>query len=82
MYLLNYAFIQGWILAHIDLTFLAGFGIALKYILYWVLTVTFSIILYKYYEVPMTKLRDRKKQAEGVLLTAVVEVVETKSPIK
>lgn len=60
MYLLNYSFIQGWILGNINLDFLATFGIVLKYIMYWFITITLSIILYKYFEVPMTKLRDKK----------------------
>lgn len=32
-----------------------------KYLIYWIVTILFSTILYKYYEVPTTKLRDRFK---------------------
>jgi peptidoglycan/LPS O-acetylase OafA/YrhL len=59
MYLLNLSVILDWILRYVNLNMLHAFGIILKYLLFWFLTIGLSIILYKYYEVPMTRLRDR-----------------------
>ena len=60
MYLINMSLIEHWIIDNIELTSLSTTGIFIKYFLFWFLTVFLSLVLYKYYEVPMTKLRDLK----------------------
>ncbi len=63
MYLLNYTVIQRWILKKIDFSscihnhVIAGCTI---YAAYWFLVIVLSILLYKYFEIPMTKLRDKQ----------------------
>ncbi|MEI6764175.1 MAG: acyltransferase [Bacteroidota bacterium] len=59
MYLIHLSLIQNWILKNIDMSSLAELGTILKYCIYWILTIVMSILIYKYYEVPMTKLRDK-----------------------
>ena len=63
MYLLNLSVIQMWIINQIhwnSFSHNVNFIAFLKYILYWVLLIPLSILTYKYFEVPMTKLRDNK----------------------
>lgn len=61
MYLINLSLVQKWILGSINFSAMgADFGLITKYILFWTLTILISILIYKYYEVPMTKLRDKK----------------------
>lgn len=60
MYLLNLSFVQWWIIEkttwfHLNGTLL----MILKYVLYWAFTIIGSILLYKYYELPFMRLRDR-----------------------
>lgn len=63
MYLLNLRVVQGWILKSVDWTILQNLSTNLyfitRYLLYWVLTIVISILLYKYFEVPTMNLRDR-----------------------
>lgn len=61
MYLVNLSIVQFWILNkipwdvfHINLKVIP----VAKYFLYWFLTVSISMVIYKYFEVPITKLRD------------------------
>lgn len=64
MYLLNFSFIQYWIINKIHWIGLSSNIILitiLKYSLYWFLVITLSILLYKYFEIPMTRLRDKNK---------------------
>jgi peptidoglycan/LPS O-acetylase OafA/YrhL len=61
MYLLNFTIVQGWILNKIDFSSLMPYDTIVKYLLYWLLTISLSIMLYKYYELPMMKLRDKIK---------------------
>jgi peptidoglycan/LPS O-acetylase OafA/YrhL len=64
MYLLNLSILQYWILNKIPWHYLTtneNIISITNYILYWTLLILFSILLYKYFEIPMTKLRDNKK---------------------
>ena len=66
MYLLNLSVIQNWIINRIpwaDLDLSKNFILltTFKYGLYWFLVIFLSILLYKYFEIPMTRLRDKKK---------------------
>lgn len=63
MYLLNLNVIQFWILDKIEWTVFSEsiYLISItKYFIYWFLVITLSILLYKYFEIPMMKLRDKK----------------------
>ena len=63
MYLLNLNVIQIWILGKIDWTVITGniyLISGVKYFMYWFLVITLSLLLYKYFEIPMMKLRDKK----------------------
>ena len=60
MYLINLSIVRVWILSNVN------FGdmnitmvMIIKYILFWFITIILSIIIYKYFEIPMTKIRDR-----------------------
>ena len=63
MYLVNLSIVKYWMLGSVDWSNLQNFSQYLFYIIrysfYWILTVVISIIIYKYYEIPITKLRDR-----------------------
>jgi peptidoglycan/LPS O-acetylase OafA/YrhL len=63
MYLTNYSLVQGWIINKISWSsfFDPNFSITVQYISYWVLTILFSLLLFKYFELPFTNLRDRNK---------------------
>lgn len=59
MYLLNLTIVQTWIIDNINFGNLNQFvANGLRYTIFWLATVGLSIVVYKYYEVPMTKLRD------------------------
>lgn len=59
MYLINFSIIMVWIMGNLPSE---GFPFifVLRYGIFWLLTITLSILLYKYFEIPTTKLRDRK----------------------
>jgi len=64
MYLLNLTFIQGVIMPKLlpvlHLSQQGGFlSVSIIYFLYWVLVIFTSYYLYKYFEYPLTKLRDK-----------------------
>jgi peptidoglycan/LPS O-acetylase OafA/YrhL len=62
MYLLNLSVIQYWIINKIPWEQLMTNSYLIlftKYGLYWVLVISFSILLYKYFEISMTALRDK-----------------------
>ena len=59
MYLINLTIVQNWILNNIDVSYFGIYGMLLKYFLFWALTILISIVMYKYFEIPMTKLRDK-----------------------
>lgn len=64
MYLLNLSIIQGWIISKISWdSFIENKYIltSSKYISYWLLVVSLSILNYKYFEIPITSLRNRFK---------------------
>ncbi len=69
MYLLNLSVVQMHIINRIpwkrfiDNTYLIIF---LRYSAYWILTILGSILLYKYYEIPTTKLRDNKTVKKAI----------------
>ena len=61
MYLLHLSIVQQWIINRIDWSIILDNNysvVVIKYILYWVITIILSIILYKYFEIPMMNLRD------------------------
>lgn len=63
MYLLNLSVVQYWILESIDWSYLQNFNgylfLLIRYILYWFLTIVISILIYKYFEIPIMNLRDK-----------------------
>ncbi len=60
MYLINLTIVQIWIIDNIPFYYNNdNFVIIIKYFLYWFLTIILSILLYKYFEIPTTKLRDK-----------------------
>ncbi|WP_298236981.1 acyltransferase [uncultured Algibacter sp.] len=65
MYLLNLSVVQLWILSSIDWSYLYDFNgnlfLLIRYILYWFFTIVISILIYKYFEIPIMNLRDRIK---------------------
>lgn len=65
MYLINLTIVQKWILGNLDWTGLQTYNEPLffftQFALFWVLVYLLSTLLYKYFELPMTKLRDRLK---------------------
>lgn len=63
MYLVNLSIVQSWILGPINWPELMG-GITTtflitRFLLFWFSTVIISILLYKYFEIPMMNVRDR-----------------------
>ena len=67
MYLVNYSVVQRWILDNIHLSELnSHLEIVLKFILFWLLTIMISIVIYKYFEVPTTKLRGKSTTPKRV----------------
>jgi peptidoglycan/LPS O-acetylase OafA/YrhL len=66
MYLINLSIIKIWILDNIRIEYInVNFVIIIKYFLYWFLTVTLSILIYKYFEIPTTEMRDTKILLKG-----------------
>jgi peptidoglycan/LPS O-acetylase OafA/YrhL len=60
MYLINLSIVKYWIIGNIEIDFLNSYlMIITKYLLYWSFTIVLSILLYKYFELPTTKLRDK-----------------------
>ena len=60
MYLVNYTLVQQWILDKMVFSVNVQLEILLKFILFWIITIIISIIIYKYFEVPTTRLRGKK----------------------
>jgi len=64
MYLLNYSIVKRWIISNIpweeitDNMFIRGIS---NYSFYWLLVIGLSILIYKYFEIPMTSLREKFK---------------------
>lgn len=62
MYLINLTLVQGWMLENIPFEKWSVFTINqteyIIYISYWLLTISLSIFLFKYFEIPMMNLRD------------------------
>jgi len=62
MYLLNLSLIQRWIIQKVDWSFIStdlNVIILCKYSLFWILLLVLSYLLYRYFETPMTKLREK-----------------------
>ena len=63
MYLINLTIVQFWILGNIEWSLLSDFNgylyLSVRYALYWVLTIVISIIIYKFFEIPLMNLRDK-----------------------
>jgi peptidoglycan/LPS O-acetylase OafA/YrhL len=71
MYLLNLSIIQFWIINKIPWNnFVADVYLifVLKYGLYWILLFLISIILYKYFEMPMMKIRENESINKNLLV--------------
>lgn len=66
MYLLNYSLIKCWIIQQIPWDSFSNTAIVafVKPLSFWTLTITLSILLYKYFELPIIKRRDRKHAGE------------------
>ena len=65
MYLLNLSIVQKWIIDKIPWSnFIDNPNILVvsKYGSYWLLVITLSLLIYKYFEIPMTSLRDKKNK--------------------
>jgi len=63
LYLLHLTFIKGIVLVGLDIILpdqLGAIRIVYEYILFWCLSLIASILLYKYWELPMMNLRDRQ----------------------
>jgi peptidoglycan/LPS O-acetylase OafA/YrhL len=64
MYLLNLSIVQYWIIENIPSNKITNNGYLIvisNYSIYWLLVIGLSILVYKYYEIPMTSLRERFK---------------------
>lgn len=65
MYLLNLSVVQIWILRSVNWSYLQNFNgylfLIIRYVLYWFFTIVFSILVYKYFEIPTINLRDKLK---------------------
>jgi|JI7StandDraft_1071085.scaffolds.fasta_scaffold24312_3 peptidoglycan/LPS O-acetylase OafA/YrhL len=62
MYLINFSIVMGWIINRLPLQGYGGLTQSVvSYGLFWILTIVFSILLYKYFELPTTKWRDKIK---------------------
>lgn len=64
MYILNLSIIQQWIIFQIDWHYFFDSSyviVVIRYGFYWILVLVLSAIMYKYYELPMMKLRENKK---------------------
>ena len=63
MYLTNLSIVNDWILKNIDWSLLQNFNgyiyLITRYSLFWILTVLLSILIYKYFEIPIMNLRDK-----------------------
>jgi peptidoglycan/LPS O-acetylase OafA/YrhL len=64
MYLINLSVVQEWIIGSIpwdNITNNVYLMVISRYCLFWILVILLSILLYKYFEVPMTSLRERRR---------------------
>lgn len=64
MYLLNLSIVQSWIIGNIPWNKITDNGYLIvisNYSIYWSLVIGLSILIYKYFEIPMTSLRERFK---------------------
>ncbi len=59
MYLINLSVIQIWVLKYINFNLSEIPMVLIKYVLYWIFTIVGSIIIFKYFERNLTKLRDK-----------------------
>lgn len=74
MYLINFSIIQRWIINNIDwqiLGFSNFYTSIVKYLFYWSATISISILLYKYFEVPIMKLRDYSFDLRNVVVNFI-----------
>jgi len=62
MYLINFSIVSLWILHNLPwFHHTDSLSNAVTYVLFWVLTIVLSILLYKYFELPTTRWRDKMK---------------------
>lgn len=62
MYLLNLSIIQRWIIQKVDWSFVScneNLIMLFEYGVYWILLIVLSFLMYRYFETPMTRLRDK-----------------------
>jgi peptidoglycan/LPS O-acetylase OafA/YrhL len=63
MYLVNLSLVQYWILEYLNTLYFFKLNSYLRLVLlyssYWIFTIGISIIIYKYFEIPILKLRDK-----------------------
>jgi peptidoglycan/LPS O-acetylase OafA/YrhL len=59
MYLINYTLMRKILMEIISITTLGDFGKIINFTNFWLVTVAFSILIYKYFEMPFTKLREK-----------------------
>lgn len=63
MYLVNLSLVQYWIIDYINSSYFNNLNSYLRLILqyssYWILTIGISIIIYKYFEIPILRFRDK-----------------------
>lgn len=61
MYLINFSLVREIIISNINFLGMNTYlNIFIKYFLYWFFTVLISILIYKYFELPILKFRDKK----------------------
>lgn len=66
MYLLNYTLVKDFIIVQFErfipyLQYKTIWTSLFEYVIFWIITILLSILVYKYYELPMTAIRDRIK---------------------
>jgi len=59
IYLWHYSIIRNWIFENMKVPTIGGTEI-LKYFLFWLTTILISILVYKYFELPLMKLRNKR----------------------
>lgn len=63
MYLVNYTLVLEWIIINLNWEYFKNFNsyacLVSKYCLFWFLTILISVLLYKYFEIPFMRLRDK-----------------------
>lgn len=63
LYLINLSLVQNFMVRRVDWSSIgsAELQLSLQYLLFWILSLWISHLMYRYFEIPITKLRDHKK---------------------